>query len=209
MKQKNRAIDDFVYEVLTTETHLTIAAMQGNAAAGGVMMALAADRVYARTGIVLNPHYKHMGLYGSGYWTYSLPRRVGQDIAQKLTETCLPIGTQCAKQINLIDDHFAETPAEFCKYVEQKAEQIVQSENIGQILQLKNKRRFLDERYKLLEEYRREELEQMKQNFASSDYATARHNFVYKVSPTETPRHLAKHRHSSEEVCLCKVFTPQ
>ncbi|MGK7951430.1 MAG: hydrogenase maturation protein [Xenococcaceae cyanobacterium] len=207
--QNINAIDDFVYEVLTTETHLTIAAMQGNAAAGGVMMALAADRVYARKGIVLNPHYKRMGLYGSEYWTYSLPRRVGQDIAQKLTEICMPIGTQLAKQINLIDDYFGETPAEFCKSVEQKAEQIVQSENIGKILKLKNKRRFLDEQYKSLEEYRREELEQMKQNFASSAYATARHNFVYKVSPAETPRHLAKHRHNSEDVFPCKVFMPQ
>jgi putative two-component system protein, hydrogenase maturation factor HypX/HoxX len=33
------------------------------------MMALAADRVYARDGVVLNPHYKGMGLYGSEYWT--------------------------------------------------------------------------------------------------------------------------------------------
>ena len=40
--------------------------------------ALAADRVYARDDVVLNPYYRHMGgLYGSEYWTYLLPRRVG------------------------------------------------------------------------------------------------------------------------------------
>ena len=61
-----------------TDTHLTVAALQGNAAAGGVFLALAADRVLARSGIVLNPHYRNMGnLYGSEYWTYLLPRRVG------------------------------------------------------------------------------------------------------------------------------------
>ncbi|MFB2771891.1 enoyl-CoA hydratase-related protein [Pelatocladus sp. BLCC-F211] len=37
------AMDDLVHEILTTTTHLTIAALQGNAAAGGVMLALAAD----------------------------------------------------------------------------------------------------------------------------------------------------------------------
>jgi putative two-component system hydrogenase maturation factor HypX/HoxX len=34
--------------------------------------------VWARRGVVLNPHYKNMGnLYGSEYWSYLLPRRVG------------------------------------------------------------------------------------------------------------------------------------
>jgi hypothetical protein len=35
-----------------------IAGLRGNAGAGGAMLALAADRVYARQGVVLNPHYK-------------------------------------------------------------------------------------------------------------------------------------------------------
>jgi putative two-component system hydrogenase maturation factor HypX/HoxX len=82
------AIDDLVYAILTTNTHLVIAAMQGNAAAGGVMLALVADKVYARKGVVLNPHYKRMG-YGSEYWTYSLPKRVGQKKAIELTNICM------------------------------------------------------------------------------------------------------------------------
>jgi len=60
------AIDDLVREIVITERQLTITAMAGNAGAGGVFLALAADRVYARDGVVLNPHYKGMGnLYGS------------------------------------------------------------------------------------------------------------------------------------------------
>ena len=52
-------------------------AMRGNAGAGGVFMALAADKVFARHHVVLNPHYKSMGnLYGSEYWTYLLPKRL-------------------------------------------------------------------------------------------------------------------------------------
>ena len=55
-----------------------ISAIAGDAAAGGVPLALAADYVLAREDIVLNPYYQHMGgLYGSEYWTYLLPRRVG------------------------------------------------------------------------------------------------------------------------------------
>ena len=41
------------------------------------MLALAADQVWCRAGAVLNPHYRLMGLHGSEYWTYTLPRRVG------------------------------------------------------------------------------------------------------------------------------------
>ena len=52
---------------------------RGNAGAGGCFLALAADQVWAHGGVVLNPHYKNMGnLYGSEYWTYLLPRRVGE-----------------------------------------------------------------------------------------------------------------------------------
>jgi putative two-component system hydrogenase maturation factor HypX/HoxX len=118
----------------------------------------------------------------------------------------MPMGTQLAKEINLIDDYFEQTDTEFCHRVAQLAEQIVEREDFRKLLQLKNKRRFLDEQYKSLNEYRREELEQMKQNFVSSAYNTARRNFVYKVSPTETPQHLALHRRRAEEALACKVF---
>ena len=71
------AIDDLVQAILTTTGQLTVAALAGNAAAGGLMLALAADHVWCRAGAVLNPHYRLMGLHGSEYWTYTLPRRVG------------------------------------------------------------------------------------------------------------------------------------
>ena len=72
------AIDDIVREILETESHLVVCALQGDAAAGGVPFAVAADHVVAREDVVFNPYYQHMGgLYGSEYWTYVLPRRVG------------------------------------------------------------------------------------------------------------------------------------
>jgi putative two-component system hydrogenase maturation factor HypX/HoxX len=74
------AIDDLVYAILNTHNKVVISAIEGNAGAGGVAMALAADKVIVRDGSVLNMHYKNMGLYGSEYWTYSLPKRIGQDL---------------------------------------------------------------------------------------------------------------------------------
>ncbi len=43
---------------------VVISALQSNAGAGGAMMALASDRVWCQRDVVLNPHYKLMGLYG-------------------------------------------------------------------------------------------------------------------------------------------------
>lgn len=190
------AINDFVQAILTTNSKLTIAAMQGNAAAGGVMIALAADRVYARSGIVLNPHYKRMGLYGSEYWTYSLPKRVGQKKATELTEDCMPIGTQVAQETKLIDSFFGDDSDSFREQIMQIAEASAQSPDYDRQLALKNKKRFLDRQFEHLEVCRQEELKQMRINFFSPDqnYHSARFNFVYKVTPLETPLYLAKHR---------------
>ena len=202
------AIDDLVHAILTTNTHLVIAAMQGNAAAGGVMLALAADKVYARKGVVLNPHYKRMGLYGCEYWTYSLPKRVGQKKAIELTNICMPMGTQVAKEIGLIDDFFGNNPVSFREEIELIAEEIAQSPDYEQRLALKIDQRLTDEQFKPLEAYRKEELEEMKINFYGSDksYHTARYNFVYKITPSQTPLHLAKHRQFGRNLDKCAVI---
>ena len=80
------AINDLVLEIINTTSRLTVSALWGSAGAGGAIMSLAADRVWARAGCVVNPHYKTMGLYGSEYWTYLLPKRVGPDMAIELPD---------------------------------------------------------------------------------------------------------------------------
>ena len=91
----------------TTTDRLTIAALCGNAGAGGVFLALAADRVWMHNGVVLNPHYKGMGnLYGSEYWTYLLPRRVGEARAREITSRRLPMSARGAVECGLADAHF-------------------------------------------------------------------------------------------------------
>ena len=73
-----------------------------NAGAGGVFLSLTCDRIYAKSGCVLNPHYKGMGnLYGSEYWTYLLPKRVGEQKAQAITRACLPMGLQEAQALGV------------------------------------------------------------------------------------------------------------
>lgn len=190
------ALDDFVLAVLTTASHLTVAAMQGNAGAGGVFIALAADRVLARSGIVLNPHYKGMGnLYGSEYWTYLLPKRVGAANAQAITQGRLPIGTHAALRLGLIDAHFGASPGAFLDQAIGEARALV-AEGFEARLAAKQAARAADEAVIPLAAYRAAELEKMRLNFFGFDssYHVARHNFVCKVPKARTPSYLARHR---------------
>ncbi len=200
------AMNDLVREIITTTSHLVISAMQGNAGAGGVILGLASDYVYARKGVILNPHYKGMGLYGSEYWTYLLPRRVGIDIAYELTEKCISLGTNKAKSIGLIDDAFGENTHDFCQTISNLAEKFVNHIDFHTLLEQKKQRRFLDEQRKPLEQYRNEELEKMWENFysANSLYHVLRKRFVYKVCPTCSEVNINQLNTQSEQVVLVK-----
>ncbi|MGX1134755.1 putative two-component system hydrogenase maturation factor HypX/HoxX [Streptomyces glaucescens] len=116
------AMDDLVEAVLTTDDRLVAAAVGGNAAAGGVMLALAADEVWCRSGSVLNPHYRRMGLYGSEFWTYTLPRRVGPAAAERLTRDALPVSASRALDLGLADRVVECAPAGFTAEVTRLAE---------------------------------------------------------------------------------------
>jgi len=191
------AMNDLVRDIIATDRQLTLAAMCGNAGAGGVFLALAADRVYAREGIILNPHYKGMGnLHGSEYWTYLLPRRVAAGQTERIVENRLPIGARGAARLGLIDDHFAPEPTAFRAEIARRAAMLANDAEFPQRLDDKKRRRALDEAAKPLEAYRAEELERMKLNFFGFDssYHVARFNFVRKVPRSRTPLFLARHR---------------
>lgn len=191
------AIDDLAREIIVTSSHVTVAALQGNAGAGGVFLALAADRIWARSGVVLNPHYKSMGnLYGSEYWTYLLPRRAGSRQAREITDNRLPLGTPEARRFGLIDAHFGSSQSEFSMEVKARAEAVAADDVYASLLAEKNARRAEDEAHKSLDQYRTEELERMKLNFYGFDpsYHVARYNFVFRVPHSRTPLHLATHR---------------
>jgi putative two-component system protein, hydrogenase maturation factor HypX/HoxX len=191
------AIDDLARDILTTDTHLTIAALQGNAAAGGVFLALATDRVLARSAVVLNPHYRNMGnLYGSEYWTYLLPRRADAARARTLMAARLPIGAPEAQALGLIDAHAGPDVAAFQALVESQAAALAANDTYPQALEDKRARRTRDEQARALADYRAAELERMRLNFYGFDpsYHVARHRFVHRTAQAWTPLHLARHR---------------
>jgi putative two-component system hydrogenase maturation factor HypX/HoxX len=197
------AIDDLIHVIITTETHLTIAGMLGNAGAGGVTLAAAFDKTYARAGVVLNPHYKSMGLYGSEYWTYLLPKKVGKKKAIELTDNCLPISTQEALSMGLIDGLIYDSGFNFHRDISRIATEMAHSPDFKKQLAKKKKKRELDEKKKPLAKYRAEELIEMKKNFYDpkhcypnicDNYHILRSNFVYKVPVEKTPLRIAKHR---------------
>jgi putative two-component system hydrogenase maturation factor HypX/HoxX len=193
------AMNDLVRSVIATTSQLTIAALQGNAAAGGVFFALAADFVLARRGVILNPHYKSMGnLYGSEYWTYLLPKRVGVEAALSITQRRLPMGAGQARALGLIDDCFGENPEGFRTEVERFAEALANSPEWSGNLEAKRLGLKRDMAVKPIEQYGAEELAVMHSNFYGFDpsYHVARFHFVHKVLPSRTPLYLASHRRS-------------
>ncbi len=190
------AMNDIVREIIHTPDLITVASLSANAGAGGAIMALACDYVVARHGVILNPHYKTLGLHGSEYWTYLLPKRVGKEKAYELTETCLPIGAIRAQEMGLIDivfneeDHIYQEELEnFCHYHANK-------DDYYDFLDKKQEQRQKDENIKPLESYRNEELEHMYKSFYEKDslFNKLRCEFVYKIKAKETPKRLAIHR---------------
>jgi putative two-component system hydrogenase maturation factor HypX/HoxX len=179
------AIDDVVLDVIDTDSQVVVSALTGDAAAGGVPFALAADHVFAREDVVLNPYYGHMGgLYGSEYWTYLLPRRVGDEMTTALTSAPFePLGARRAVDIGLIDDAFGDTAEEFRRGVRSYAEQLASSSARLTELAQKRRSRARDEQRRPLAAYRDHELAQSRESFFGPDptYHEARRRFVYKL----------------------------
>ncbi|HEV7915240.1 MAG TPA: enoyl-CoA hydratase-related protein [Albitalea sp.] len=190
------AINDLVLAIINTPSKLTVSAMWGSAGAGGAIMPLAADQVWARAGCVLNPHYKTMGLYGSEYWTYLLPKRVGPGVALELTESTLALGTRKAMRIGLIDRILPDAHPGYAMTVRAAAEALATRADYAELLAQKARARAHDERIKPLRLYRDAELQKMHAQFHDihGAYHMLRHRFVHKLKPIETGRVLAKHR---------------
>ncbi|MBY8880022.1 hydrogenase maturation protein [Actinacidiphila acidipaludis] len=186
------AIDDLVQAVLTTTDRVVVAAVGGNAAAGGVMLALAADEVWCRAGTVLNPHYRLMGLYGSEFWTYSLPRRVGEGVATALTGQALPVSAEQGERIGLVD-RVLPTPAEgFALQVVDLATRWAATAGVQARIAAKKDDLDRREQAKPLSAYREEELARMHAIFfdPGHPYHALRRAFVHKETPAATPEHL-------------------
>lgn len=191
------AIDDVTRTLIEATGTLVIAAMRGNAGAGGVFMALAADRVWARRGVVMNPHYKNMGnLYGSEYWTYLLPRRLSGATVEDVMGRRLPMSAAAACAAGLVDEVLDGDPSSFLDEALARAARLAADPQLPVLLAEKRERRARDEAARPLEAFRADELARMRRNFYGFDpsYHIARSNFVHRVPHSWTPRHLARHR---------------
>ncbi|MGW5849029.1 enoyl-CoA hydratase-related protein [Streptomyces sp. NPDC055254] len=188
------AMNDLVEAVLTTTDRLVVAALGGNAAAGGAMLALAADEVWCRAGAVLNPHYRLMGLHGSEYWTYTLPRRVGAEAAERLTGEALPLSAAAALRLGLADRTLACSPQDFATETARLAAGLAGRPATQSRIAAKKVRRDLDEAVRPLASYREAELAVMYRTFfdPQAPYHALRRAFVRKETPAGTPPHLAR-----------------
>ncbi len=190
------AMNDIVRDVVLTSHIITVASLGANAGAGGAILPLACDYVVAREGIILNPHYKTLGLHGSEYWTYLLPKRVGEEKAIELTQSCLPLGVKRAKKMGYIDEIFSYDKPTYQQELEEFCEKLAQRDDYYDILDEKEAQRAKDEAIKPLQNYRDEELAFMYESFYNekSPFNRLRKEFVYKRCPSQTPEYLAHHR---------------
>lgn len=189
------AIDDLVFEMINCRNQITVAALRNNAGAGGAIMALACDEVIVREGVVLNPHYKTMGLYGSEYWTYLLPNRVGPALAQDIIESCQPILAHEAFIVGLVDLMFEEDWGdydrhlrEYCRYREKKV-------RIDDFLQVKKAELEKNISSGHIDACRRTELAEMRYTFYNpkSAYHKKRRAFVYKTKAVAKKTRAQRH----------------
>ncbi len=183
------AMNDLVKSVLFADDVVTVASLEKNAGAGGVFLALACDYVVAREGVVINPHYKTLGLSGSEYHTYTLPKRVGEQKAKELLDACLPVGVKEAKDIGMIDKvlfhiTYQDELEVFCK-------ELLNDEDSYEDF-LWEKEDFLEENRAVIEVKREAEIAVMHPEFwdKESTFHQLRYDFVYKICPMQTPKRL-------------------
>lgn len=174
-KKNINAINDLTKSILNTTDKLTVSFIRCGAAAGGVMLSLASDIVLCDSKAVLHPYYKHMGLFGSEYWTYSLPRRVGKHFAEKLTSNCNPVSARFAKHIGLVDQLVDYSSSDGISEVQQMMNAFLYNFNWKMFL---NSKKLLFDA-KAAEECRAYELKKMYDCFQSNEYKTACKNFVH------------------------------
>ena len=170
-------------------SHVVVAAICGNAGAGGAILALAADRVFARDGVVLNPHYKA--------WAGSMARNIGpmccrgasaQTRAQEIMAGLPADGNGRGEGDRLRRRRLRRRPRKLSsRNVDRAGGGNRAAARFLVVLRDKHEKRVRDEREKPLAAYRAEELARMKVNFFGPDpaYHRAREKFVFKG---HTPR---------------------
>ncbi|KAF3917599.1 hypothetical protein AA313_de0205022 [Arthrobotrys entomopaga] len=196
-------IDDVVYYLLhhfPTSKIQTIAAIRGNAAAGGVALAAACDVVLAGGDVVLNPAYRGIGLYGSEYHTLSYFGRCGEVKAKEILKSMMPLSPFDARAIGLVDHVLPGSGSVLDKRVRDHMMALIRSGGLGKAKQWKKN---IDLSSASLAAARVKELGEMALDFwsaRSSRYHSRRFAFVRKVKAKHTPLRFATHRRIEEGI---------
>lgn len=194
-------IDDVVHHLLhefPSREITTIAAVRGNAAAGGVALATACDFVIAGSEVVLNPAYRAVGLYGSEYHTLSYRGRCGETNAHKILNAMLPMSPLQARQVGLVDFVFPGTGDVLIDHIQTHVT-LMLKDGVPRTGQWK---RGIDLSPSALALARANELAEMSKDFwspRSVRYHSRRFNFVRKTRPTSTPLRFALHRRTKTQ----------
>ena len=189
-------INDVVHHLLyefPSRNITTIAAIRGNAAAGGVALATACDFVIAGSDVVLNPAYRGIGLHGSEYHSLTYTARCGAPQAQKLLRAMLPLSPLQARQIGLVDFVFPGSGEVLDDHIQTHVALMLR-DGIARKGPWKRK---LDLSLSGLAFARVNELSEMAKDFwspRSARYHSRRADFVRKAKPTRTPLRFALHR---------------
>lgn len=182
------AMNEAVKAVFECEEIITVASFAKNSGAGGVFLGLACDFALSKEGVIFNPHYKTMGLSGSEYHTYSLPKRVGVQKAEELLKNCLPINSNYAKKINMIDEVFPYE--EYESKLEEFCQNLLDDDFYENFID--KKKDDLEENLSYIQNCKEKELQIMYDEFwdESSFFHRLRYDFVHKIKPINTPKRL-------------------
>lgn len=209
------AINDCVEAILKANI-VTFAAIRGNAAAGGFALATCCDFVFAADNVVINPHYRAVGLYGSEYHTLTWYARAGEESAKTLTRGLLPLSAKGACELGLVDIVIrngtsivedikfsvtrilltdADQPCKGAPWTKRSyfLQNPPEHRRVIDSVPLR-KRAWLNRLPQALSCYRDQELDFMKLNFTDSRYESCVQNFTGKAAPINTPLRFALHR---------------
>ncbi|MFI7546388.1 hydrogenase maturation protein [Actinoplanes sp. NPDC049599] len=184
-----KAVNAVCREIISCTGQVVVAGYAGSAGAGGVMLGLGADIVAARRGTVLNPYYD-IGLYGSELHTFTLPRRVGAETAQRLIDAKLPVGADQAAALGLVDEVGPRHPEAYAEWLTALATRQADPRSARRRQSAKAKR-LAAERVPL-DVYEARELAEMSSDMFGdrSGFAAARRAFLSKARPVATPARL-------------------
>ena len=110
-------------------------------------------------------------------------------MAQQITTSLLPLCAEDALRIGMIDAVFPTKMSEFRHRVQEYAARLVTPSTFSQLLHDKNRRRSEDEVQKPLQQYRDEELANMRANFWGPDPPTMKRDdgFVHSAGLSYSP----------------------